>query len=74
MQNTFQDAALFEPILVFKPSRDQLQPQYRWPSILKHQIRTAITFKAKAGTINPHPILMAIAFKAKAGTINPQPI
>jgi hypothetical protein len=78
-QNAFRDAVLFEPILVFKASRHQLQPPYRRPSILRYPIWTPITFKAqagtinlkaKAGTINPHPILMGITFKAKSGTIN----
>ncbi|KAJ7349869.1 hypothetical protein DFH08DRAFT_935768 [Mycena albidolilacea] len=44
MQNTFRDAALFEPILVFKASRDQLQPQYRRPSIL----RISLAYDAQA--------------------------
>ncbi|KAJ7308609.1 hypothetical protein DFH08DRAFT_819197 [Mycena albidolilacea] len=75
MQNTFRDAALFEPKFVFKASRDQLQPQYKQLSLLRHPERTAITFKGKTGTINHiSNIRTAIAFKAKAGTINPHPI
>ncbi|KAJ7312509.1 hypothetical protein DFH08DRAFT_717678 [Mycena albidolilacea] len=59
-------------LLIAGVNPDVVQAMGRWwPSILTHQIRTAITFKAKAGTINPQT---SINFKAKASTINPHPI